>query len=72
MRYVNLLSFPEEKKLNWNSHVARFYFSLQNNDGKLDADDAQIHWQRTKSMLTNKVPDAGGFTAGFLLGARRG
>ena len=44
----------------------------QNNDGKLDEVDAQAHWESAQTMLTNKVPSAGGFSAGFLLGARRG
>ena len=41
-------------------------------DGKLDMDDAQIHWANMQKILTNKIPSAGGFGAGFLLGARRG
>ena len=44
----------------------------QNKDGKLDIDDAQIYWAKLKAMLTDKIPSAGGFSAGFLLGARRG
>jgi uncharacterized membrane protein (Fun14 family) len=43
-----------------------------NNDGKFDADDAQIWWKKSQLILKDSVPGAGGFSAGFLLGARRG
>jgi FUN14 domain-containing protein 1 len=43
-----------------------------NKDGKVDMDDAQLHWKTYSAMMTDKVPNAGGFAAGFLLGARRG
>ncbi|KAG7355793.1 FUN14 family protein [Nitzschia inconspicua] len=43
-----------------------------NKDGKLDADDAQIWWQKSQVVLKDSIPGAGGFSAGFLLGARRG
>ena len=45
---------------------------LQNADGKVDADDVEIWWQKSQSVLKDSVPGAGGFSAGFLLGARRG
>ena len=41
-------------------------------DGKLDIDDAQVHWQNMQKVLTNKIPSAGGFGAGFLMGVRKG
>eukprot|EP00536_Pseudo-nitzschia_multiseries_P018935 jgi/Psemu1/230788/e_gw1.3424.1.1 len=43
-----------------------------NADGKLDAQDAEIWWKKSQAILKDSVPEAGGFTAGFLLGARRG
>lgn len=43
-----------------------------NADGKIDADDAQIWWKKSQAALKDSVPGAGGFSAGFLLGARRG
>ena len=45
---------------------------IKTGDGKVDGDDAQVFWNRAKETLTDKVPGAGGFSAGFLLGARRG
>jgi uncharacterized membrane protein (Fun14 family) len=41
-------------------------------DGKLDADDAKIYWQKLRKLLTNKIPSAGGFSLGFLYGVRYG
>mmetsp|Transcript_43629 Transcript_43629/g.105796 ORF Transcript_43629/g.105796 Transcript_43629/m.105796 type:complete len:97 (+) Transcript_43629:540-830(+) len=43
-----------------------------NADGKVDADDAQIWWNKFNVVMKDSVPGAGGFAAGFLLGARRG
>lgn len=43
-----------------------------NKDGIVNLDDAEIHWKKYSSMMTDKVPNAGGFAAGFLMGARRG
>eukprot|EP00539_Tryblionella_compressa_P006360 CAMPEP_0178764356 /NCGR_PEP_ID=MMETSP0744-20121128/17752_1 /TAXON_ID=913974 /ORGANISM="Nitzschia punctata, Strain CCMP561" /LENGTH=126 /DNA_ID=CAMNT_0020419535 /DNA_START=14 /DNA_END=394 /DNA_ORIENTATION=+ len=43
-----------------------------NKDGKLDAEDAKVHWQTYQEAMKDSVPGAGGFSAGFLLGARRG
>lgn len=43
-----------------------------NADGKVDADDAQIWWSKFQAIMKDSVPGAGGFAAGFLLGARRG
>uniref|UniRef100_A0A7S1Z4Q8 Uncharacterized protein n=1 Tax=Trieres chinensis TaxID=1514140 RepID=A0A7S1Z4Q8_TRICV len=37
-------------------------------DGKITIDDAKTYWQKLKKILTNKVPDAGGFSLGFLYG----
>uniref|UniRef100_A0A7S4MP33 EF-hand domain-containing protein n=1 Tax=Odontella aurita TaxID=265563 RepID=A0A7S4MP33_9STRA len=35
-------------------------------DGKLTIDDAKTYWQKLKMILTNKIPDTGGFSLGFL------
>lgn len=43
-----------------------------NKDGVVNADDMQAHWSKYSAMMTDKVPNAGGFAAGFMLGARRG
>eukprot|EP00980_Cylindrotheca_fusiformis_P028097 scaffold22580_cov210-Cylindrotheca_fusiformis.AAC.4 len=43
-----------------------------NKDGVVNVDDAQLWWNKYSAMLTDKVPNAGGFAAGFMLGARRG
>jgi uncharacterized membrane protein (Fun14 family) len=43
-----------------------------NADGKVDADDVQIWWNKFNTIMKDSVPGAGGFAAGFLLGARRG
>lgn len=43
-----------------------------NSNGKVDADDVEVIWKKSQSVLKDSVPEAGGFSAGFLLGARRG
>lgn len=43
-----------------------------NKDGVVNNDDFQLMWQKYSAMMTDKVPNAGGFAAGFMLGARRG
>lgn len=43
-----------------------------NKDGIVNMDDAQVHWNKYSAMMTDRVPNAGGFAAGFMLGARRG
>jgi len=44
----------------------------KNSDGKVDAQDVEIMWNQSQTMMKDSVPGAGGFSAGFLLGARRG
>ena len=44
----------------------------QNNDGKVDAQDIEVWWKKSQAIMKDSVPEAGGFSAGFLLGARRG
>lgn len=44
----------------------------KNNDGKVDGKDVEVWWKKSQSILKDSVPEAGGFSAGFLLGARRG
>ena len=41
-------------------------------DGQLNADDAKEWWKRLKTLLTYKLPSAGGFSVGFLYGVRYG
>lgn len=41
-------------------------------DGKLDTKDAKEFWKKLKSILTHKLPSAGGFSFGFLYGVRYG
>jgi len=43
-----------------------------NHDGKVDGKDVEIMWEMSQKTLKDSVPEAGGFSAGFLLGARRG
>jgi len=43
-----------------------------NKDGKVDAQDIEVWWKKSQATLKDSVPEAGGFSAGFLLGARRG
>ena len=43
-----------------------------NDDGSLNADDLKEYWKRFKRIMSNKLPDAGGFTLGFLYGVRYG
>lgn len=42
------------------------------NDGKITKDDAKEYWRRFKTVLTHKIPSAGGFSLGFLYGVRYG
>ena len=44
----------------------------QNNDGKVDAQDIEVLWKKSQVVLQDQIPGAGGFSAGFLMGARRG
>lgn len=43
-----------------------------NEDGALNTDDMKEYWRRFKKLMTNKLPDAGGFSLGFLYGVRYG
>ncbi|VEU44950.1 unnamed protein product [Pseudo-nitzschia multistriata] len=43
-----------------------------NADGKLDGQDLEVWWKKSQAIMKDSVPEAGGFSAGFLLGARRG
>eukprot|EP00588_Corethron_pennatum_P008510 CAMPEP_0194266100 /NCGR_PEP_ID=MMETSP0169-20130528/1123_1 /TAXON_ID=218684 /ORGANISM="Corethron pennatum, Strain L29A3" /LENGTH=130 /DNA_ID=CAMNT_0039006711 /DNA_START=106 /DNA_END=501 /DNA_ORIENTATION=+ len=38
------------------------------NDGKITTKDLKLYWLKIKSLLTHKIPSAGGFSAGFLYG----
>ena len=39
-----------------------------NKDGALSAEDAKEYWKKVKSILTHNIPNAGGFSLGFLYG----
>jgi len=39
-------------------------------DGKLTVDDVKNYWKKIKTILTTGVPDASGFSVGFLYGLR--
>mmetsp|Transcript_11044 Transcript_11044/g.15322 ORF Transcript_11044/g.15322 Transcript_11044/m.15322 type:complete len:156 (-) Transcript_11044:151-618(-) len=39
-------------------------------DGEITAEDAKNYWKKVKAILTDKVPDAGGFSLGFLYGLK--
>lgn len=41
-------------------------------DGKVDAEDLKAYWQKVKKILTQNVPNAGGFSIGFLYGVQSG
>jgi uncharacterized membrane protein (Fun14 family) len=40
----------------------------QNNDGKLNMEDAKIFWRRCMTYLSRGVPSAAGFSSGFFFG----
>lgn len=50
--------------------MGNIFFLYQNADGKVDEKDAMHVWNQYNAMMTNRIPSAGGFAAGFLLGAR--
>jgi len=37
-------------------------------DGKLGGEDVKEYWKKVKEILTSNIPDAGGFSLGFLYG----
>ena len=39
-----------------------------NKDGKLTGEDLKGYWRKVKEILTKNVPNAGGFSLGFLYG----
>mmetsp|Transcript_27977 Transcript_27977/g.41321 ORF Transcript_27977/g.41321 Transcript_27977/m.41321 type:complete len:124 (+) Transcript_27977:76-447(+) len=41
-------------------------------DGELTTKDIKNYWRKFKSIMTSKLPDAGGFSLGFLYGVRHG
>uniref|UniRef100_A0A7S1Y6P0 EF-hand domain-containing protein n=1 Tax=Grammatophora oceanica TaxID=210454 RepID=A0A7S1Y6P0_9STRA len=41
-------------------------------DGKVDTEDLKVYWRKFWKMATHKLPDAGGFSLGFLYGVRYG
>jgi uncharacterized membrane protein (Fun14 family) len=47
------------------------YFTILG-DGKIDADDIKSWWNNFKAIMTNTLPSASGFAAGFSLGLKWG
>ena len=41
-----------------------------NADGQLDTEDVKHYWRKVKTILTNGIPDAGGFSLGFLFAVK--
>mmetsp|Transcript_2303 Transcript_2303/g.2788 ORF Transcript_2303/g.2788 Transcript_2303/m.2788 type:complete len:124 (+) Transcript_2303:66-437(+) len=41
-------------------------------DGKLTTDDVKTYWKRFRELMTRKLPNAGGFSLGFLMGVKSG
>lgn len=39
-----------------------------NKGGSLTAEDAKAYWKKLKQILTHNIPNAGGFSLGFLYG----
>lgn len=39
-------------------------------DGKINIDDVKSYWKKVREVLTHKVPDAAGFSLGFLCGLK--
>ena len=51
---------------------SRSCHGIQTGDGKLDMDDVKVWWKKVRSILTYQLPDATGFSMGFLLGVKYG
>jgi uncharacterized membrane protein (Fun14 family) len=45
---------------------------LQDADGKITTNDLKHYWRKFKSIMKTKLPSAGGFSFGFVLGAKHG
>lgn len=60
-------------EVDWNKLRLDFVKKVdKTGDGKLNADDAKVYWQKLRALLTNKIPSAGGFSLGFLYGVKTG
>jgi hypothetical protein len=53
------------------SHILDVCF-YQTGDGKIDMEDVKIWWKKFKTMMTYQLPDATGFSMGFLAGVKYG
>jgi uncharacterized membrane protein (Fun14 family) len=59
--------------VNWTKVKGEIHAQIDiTKDGKLDTADAKEWWTKLRTLLTHKVPSAGGFSLGFLYGARYG
>lgn len=45
---------------------------FQTGDGKLTVEDLKEYWKKLKAILTYQLPDAAGFSTGFLFGVKYG
>jgi hypothetical protein len=49
-----------------------FLLLYQTGDGNIDVEDVKVWWRKVRDLLTNKLPDAAGFSLGFLCGVKYG
>jgi len=42
----------------------------KDNDGEITEKDLRIYWEKAKKILTHNIPDASGFSLGFMFGLR--
>lgn len=53
--------------VDWNKVQSDVVKSVDTNaDGKLDTEDLKTYWKKVKDILVKGIPDAGGFSLGFL------
>ena len=53
-----------------NPGICHFFPFWQTKDGKINIDDVKTYWKKVKEVLTHKLPDAAGFSLGFLCGLK--
>mmetsp|Transcript_15051 Transcript_15051/g.42487 ORF Transcript_15051/g.42487 Transcript_15051/m.42487 type:complete len:127 (+) Transcript_15051:137-517(+) len=60
-------------EVNWSKVVADAVKPLDTTgDGKVDMEDVKTYWKKLKKILMNGLPNAGGFSLGFLYGVKQG